>query len=127
VGKHDGYERLNDPVSHNREIKLNKQQRSFFITDTVECKQAHTAERFWHFSEKCDVSLADDGSIVAINGDQKVILKPLQKVTATLYRGDEDKPLGWVSRNYDVKEATTTVVWNNSVDGTSTFETIIEC
>ena len=127
VGKHDGYERLNDPVSHNREIKLNKQQRSFFITDTLECKQGHTAERFWHFSEKCDVSLADDGSIVAINGNQKVILKSVQKVTATLYRGDEDKPLGWVSRNYDVKEATTTVVWNNSVDGTSTFETVIEC
>jgi len=127
VGKHDGYERLNDPVSHNREIKLNKQQRSFFITDTLECKQTHTAERFWHFSEECDVSLADDGSIVAINGNQKVILKPVQKVTATLYRGDEDKPLGWVSRNYDVKEEATTVVWSNSVDGTSTFETVIEC
>ncbi|MEE9328379.1 MAG: alginate lyase family protein [Cocleimonas sp.] len=127
VGKHEGYQRLDDAVTHSREIILNKQQRSFFIKDTLECQQVHSAERFWHFSEKCEVSLADDGSVIAINEGQKITLKPLQAVTAKLYRGNEDKPLGWISRNYDVKKPTTTVVWMNAVNGTCTFDAMIEC
>lgn len=127
LGKQDGYARLTDPLIHSRLIELDKQQKSFLIKDTLECKQAHTAERFWHFSEHCVVSVGQDSSIMAENAGYKIIIKPLQDVTANVYRGDEAEPLGWVSRRYDVKEPTTTVVWTNAVNGTCEIGALIDC
>ena len=127
LGKQDGYARLTDPLVHSRLIELDKQQKSFLITDALECKQTHTAERFWHFSEHCVVSVGEDSSIMAENAGYKIIIKPLQDVTANVYRGDEAEPLGWVSRRYDVKEPTTTVVWTNAVKGTCKISALISC
>lgn len=126
-GKHDGYSRLDDPTEHSRKIKFDKKQKSFYISDTLQCKQTHTAERFWHFSEKCDVSITDDGSIKAIHDDKEIVIKPIQNVKVIMHRGDEEKPLGWVSKHYIVKEPATTVVWTNKIDGNSTLDAVIEC
>lgn len=126
-GRHDGYKRLNDPVTHSRKIAFDKRQKSFLISDILHCKQPHSAERFWHFSESCAVSVMDDGAIIAVNSNQQITLKPVQKVIANVYRGDEEKPLGWVSRRFDVKAPATTVVWENSVQEDCELNTLIEC
>jgi hypothetical protein len=44
----------------------------------------------------------------------------------SLARGLEIPPLGWVSRRFDEKTPTTTVVWRGRVSGTTTLETAIE-
>lgn len=126
-GRHDGYKRLADPVTHSRNIRFDKRQRAFEVIDTLACEQAHTAERFWHFSEHCRVALLEDGTIRADNADRGIVIKPKQGVTAKIYRGDEAEPLGWISRSYAVQEPTTTVVWTNTVSGSSEFGALIEC
>lgn len=126
-GRHDGYQRLADPVVHSRKIRLDKRQQSFLITDTLACRQTHTAERFWHFSEQCSVSIGDDGAVIAENSGRKIYIKPMQSVKATVFHGNETEPSGWVSRRYDVKEPTTTVVWTNAVNGTGELGALIEC
>lgn len=126
-GRHDGYQRLPDPVAHSRRIRFDKPQQSFLITDVLSCKKAHKAERFWHFSELCAVSVGDDGTITAENSGRKIRIQPLQAVTVKVFHGDADEPLGWVSRRYDVKEPTTTVVWTNAIEGATEFGALIEC
>lgn len=126
-GRHDGYQRLADPVAHSRKIRLDKRQQSFLIVDTLACKQTHAAERFWHFSEQCAVSVDDDGTIIGENSGRQIRIRPMQPVATAVFRGNQLVPSGWVSRRYDVKEPTTTVVWTNAVNGTSEFGALIEC
>lgn len=127
IGKHNGYERLVDPTTHQRKIKLDKDKKLFFIEDTILCKKQHVIERFWHFSEHCDVTMNDNGKITVTNSNQKVIIMPKQQVKADIYFGNEDLPSGWISRKYDVKSPTTSVVWHNEIDGTCILDAIIEC
>jgi len=68
MGMHDGYTRLPDPVIHRREISLSKHERRIVVTDTLECQGRHGAELFWHFSEKCNVSI--DGTSVFARSDK---------------------------------------------------------
>ena len=90
IGKHDGYSRLNDPVTHNRKIAFEKQQNSFLISDTLLCKQSHLTERLWHFSEHCTVSIEKNGSTITVNNHQQITVKSMQKVIITLYQTDKE-------------------------------------
>jgi len=126
-GSHDGYGHLPDPVTHRRDLCLNKLQRSIQVTDILECHGQHRAERFWHFSEHCRVRL-EDNAIVAINDGVQVRISPqVGNVNAVLLNGDESSPGGWISRRFDVKQPTTTVVWSSEIDGTTTLSTEIRC
>jgi len=127
VGSHDGYKRLPDPVIHRREILLNKAARSIAINDTLDCRGAHLVRLFWHFSERCDVSVRN-GAIVAKNNGLSVKLSmPGRQAEVTLARGNENPPLGWVSRAFDRKAPTTTAVISLQMNGGGTLTTEMIC
>jgi len=48
-------------------------------------------------------------------------------VTALRFSGDVERPAGWVSRRYDVKTPTTTLVWLAEISGETTLRTVIDC
>jgi hypothetical protein len=124
-GYHDGYKRLSDPVLHRREIKYLKSENEIIVSDCFKCKGPHTVERFWHFSEHCIV-LVNDRTVVATNDGIEVILEALEdEVEISLHRGDDLIPLGWVSRRFDVKVPTTTLVMRNTIKGKSLLTTNI--
>ncbi|MGH8501116.1 MAG: alginate lyase family protein [Gammaproteobacteria bacterium] len=126
-GAHDGYTRLSDPVLHRREIRLDKPNRRIEINDTMVCKRAHIIERPWHFSEHCTVRETDDG-VVVTNAGETITLKCSDRdVTALRFSGDAERPAGWVSRRYDVKIPTTTLVWLKEIDGETTLRAVIDC
>jgi hypothetical protein len=124
-GSHDGYCVLEDPVTHQRSIELLKNENRIIVTDTLTCLKSHTAETFWHFSEHSYVELGQN-SIIAVNNGIKLIIKP-KNFTAdiSLLHGDESRPAGWISRNFDTKQATTSAILVTKIDNTTCLRTEI--
>lgn len=111
VGYHDGYRRLPDGVLHRREVVFEKSTRRIMVNDTVDCAGPHVVELLWHFAEDCVVSLID-GGVKAVNGAHTLTLSLSHScVQPEIRYGSEDPPSGWISRAYDRKVPTSTVVW----------------
>ena len=125
VGYHDGYLRLSDPVLHRRRLRLDKQSRTVMITDSLECHGAHTVEISFHFSEACDVWQVERSIFLAAHGTKRLRLHLDARLTPTLYHGSEQPIAGWVSRTFDVKVPTVTLVARGRMTRTTEFRTEI--
>lgn len=125
-GYHDGYTRFKDPVIHRREIIFEKERMRILVMDHIECQRRHKVERCWHFSEKSRTR--SDGNDFEIRNKRSTVhLKPLEDDSSTmLYCGNEELPMGWVSRSYDVKVPTCSAVFTDEIHGPSTLQTIIQ-
>jgi len=127
VGRHDGYTRLNDSVTHRREIRLNKHERKIIVTDTLLCKGTHTVECYWHFSESCAVQIAGR-TVKAVNHGRTITLTMADTDhEIQLLKGNTTRPAGWVSRRFDVKVPSPTVVRKAAIQGNTTLTTEITC
>ncbi|MBI4754065.1 MAG: alginate lyase family protein [Betaproteobacteria bacterium] len=125
VGSHDGYLRLDDPVLHRRTIEFDKKARLIWVTDRVECRRKHHIELFWHAAEDCVA--VTDGAAVGLRRDEveMVLSMPGWDWRAEIVCGREDPPLGWVSRRFDEKGPSCTVVWAGDIVGTKDLVTLI--
>jgi hypothetical protein len=129
LASHDGYLRLADPIRHERELIYDKIERRLYVSDRFECRGQHRIERFWHFAEDVDVTLASDGSVLARAGDRKLRIVPrgMHGLRTRRLLG-ATRPLGgWLSRRFDTKQPTTTIVWESDIDGTTRLDAVIEC
>lgn len=126
VGVHDGYQRLPDPVRHQRKLVYDKSARRLDIVDTVECAAAHQAERCWHFADDVAVAMDADGGVTASKGGWQLRLSPSEATQANLYRGSEAPIFGWWSPRFSVKVPSPTVVWTNAISQTTTLGAMIE-
>jgi hypothetical protein len=57
VGKHNGYNRLQDPVTHQREINYDKIEMKFDLKDTVFSQNTHKIQLFLHFDIGIDFEI----------------------------------------------------------------------
>jgi hypothetical protein len=121
---HDGYARLHDPVRHTRRIVYEKESQEIRVDDELECCGAHQVEMFWHFAEDCEARLVD-GELMVRNGPVSMCLRlPCNARQIELVRGRESPPMGWVSRRFDQKLPTFSVVWRGDIDGPSVLSTL---
>lgn len=121
-GFHDGYQRLADPVIHRRRIRLSKKSKLLTVIDRVECKEAHDIELFFHFSEKCHVKPDGSNCFHISNGNRHLRLRLLDpRLRSELYRGCENPIAGWVSRTFDIKEPSFTLVARARIAGSTQF------
>lgn len=126
VGEHDGYRRLKDPVTHRREVILDRDAGKLLVRDRLECRAHHRVERFWHLAEDC-VVFQQGREVMLQKGNVMLGIRP-QGTMATIIEvvtGREDPPLGWVSRRFDVKVPASTLVISDDITGTITLETEI--
>lgn len=127
TGSHIGYMRLSDPVLHRRGIRLDKKERKIIVTDSIICKENHIVEQFWHFSEQSFVELSGT-EIIAKNADKIMKLRiTSENVQIRSFQSDEKLPSGWVSRNFDVKFPTTTIIVTTEVSEKAALITEIDC
>lgn len=125
VGSHDGYLRLPDGVLHRRSIEFDKVRRQLRVVDFLKCSGKHEIELFWHFSDDCSVEFSGD-RISATKYGRNIFLAFFGTTCeATLHRGDEELPLGWISHHFDTKTPTTTLRRRTNIADSAEFVTEI--
>ncbi|TIH18583.1 heparinase [Marinifilum sp. JC120] len=124
-GSHDGYQRLADPVTHSRQVLLNREERQISVRDGFSCCGEHLAEQFWHFSEECRAELLSDNMVQVENAGIRISMTFGPNVRLELFKGDEQIPLGWVSRRFGVKVKAVTLVATAEVEGDTVLSTEI--
>lgn len=122
VGSHDGYQRLADPVLHTREIVLNKLTRAIQVRDVLKCQSKHLVEIHWHCHEEADVTLEDSQVKIARGATSLNLSLTDPLFSVRLAKGEESPPLGWISRAFDYKAPTTTIVWTGEIEGNYVLE-----
>jgi hypothetical protein len=111
--EHDGYHRLDDPVTHRRTVALAGRARTVTITDQLAMRESHVIRLHFHFAEGCTVLERDrDGFLLAID-DMRIRLTLDERLTAKAVagaaHGDAPGP-GWVSRGYHRKSPGLSIV-----------------
>jgi hypothetical protein len=109
-GWHDGYQRLDDPVKHRRLIELDKRARRLVIEDALDMAQEHEVELLFHCAEHCRVAAVEGGYAIERDGITLRLALPAGG-RAELYRGSAAPIFGWISRGFDRREPSTTIVW----------------
>lgn len=119
AASHDGYARLKHPLTHRRELLFEKQQSRLQVTDELLGSGEHEVEMFWHFAEQCTV-LANGREVRVSCGDVVLSMTLPEQLHCNVYRGIErPQPAGWISRSFDSKVPTTTVIAKGRIDGAS--------
>jgi hypothetical protein len=124
VAEHDGYRRLADPVTHRRELLLDHATSAVTVVDELFARESHAVEIFWHFAAGCDVTLDGDRVTARASGAQVTMQLP-QGMRCELVRGRETPPLGWVSRRFDQRTPSSTLVVAGTVRGNARMVTRI--
>lgn len=125
-GRHTGYMRLDDPVLHERRVELDRAARTISVTDRLSCRGEHSVERCWHLAEGCSVSQVGQAFEIR-NGPSRVVLEEFAGPDGEVNRlhGSDEPPLGWVSRSFDIKVPTTTIVRRERISGSTTLKAVI--
>lgn len=124
-GAHDGYQSLQDPVLHQRAIEFDKAARVLRVTDTLTCKRTHQVELFWHFAESCQIQVSGNEISALCEGQSVRFVMPRIAWKPVVVSGQETPPLGWISRRFDQKCQTSSVIWSGQISGTTTLHTEI--
>jgi hypothetical protein len=125
VGEHDGYTRLEDPVTHRREIVFEPDSQLIEVNDMLTADGVHAAVRAWHFAEDCQVERIGDGLRIS-TGLTQVVMEPLEPPERIeIHRGGTASQGGWISRRFGHKQPCTTVLWHSRVAGATVLRTRI--
>ena len=123
VASHDGYTRLKHPVTHRREILFEKEHSRVLVTDELLGSGNHEVEIFWHFAEQCVVEM-EGGALRASHGGAALSMSIPEGLRCDIRRGVETpEPAGWISRSFDTRQPTTTVVMSGRITGAARFVT----
>lgn len=125
-GWHDGYLRLEDPVRHRRLIELHKAARRLVVEDTLEMAEDHEVELLFHCHESCSVHPAGDGFVLTREDHSiRLVLPKADNARVQVHYGSLSPISGWVSRAFDSRQATSTIVWAARLTGESVLRTEI--
>ncbi|WP_031479033.1 heparinase II/III family protein [Maridesulfovibrio frigidus] len=118
-GKHNGYERLSDPVIHERTVSLDKLGQRIVVQDHLRCKSAHSVEQLWHFSEDCNVVFDGPHKVIVTNSGVSMEMHFGEAVTLQMLKGESTPPFGYVSRKFGVKVPSVTIIADVYIEGDS--------
>ncbi len=117
-GKHSGYNRLADPVIHERTFEIQKNDFKLICTDTITCKMTHEIQRHLHFSGNVNLEVNRNGVFATCKGVQYVI---------TTDNSTELKVEDFIlSYNYGSKIISKKLTLHSKITGVSTLHFSIE-
>jgi hypothetical protein len=126
-GSHDGFERLDDPVTHRRRILFVK-PRFWLVVDDLTARGQHQYEQYWHFGPEAEVIQAPDLSVTARYKNRAGIqVTPVftEGLSLTRYQGSDDPIQGWVSYDYAVKVPAPVLQYGKRADKGMTYATLL--
>ena len=110
TGGHRGYARLAPPISHTREITVDKERPRVLVHDRIGGEGRH--ELVWRFHLDPAVAVAIDGDDVRLSHEGARVWVMPDAGAAALSLTLED---GWVSPGYGVKVPAKVIVWKGMV------------
>jgi hypothetical protein len=127
-GWQDGYLRLADPVMHRRRIVLQKRSRLVSIEDSLQMSGAHDVELLFHCSERCRIEAVPGGYVLHQGGNAlRLALPAIEGASSMHYLGNVAPVFGWVSRRFDEKQPSPTLVWRCRLEGNVVLRSQIAC
>jgi hypothetical protein len=87
--------------------------------------EEHEVELFFHCAEDCRVDAVAGGYLIERDGITLRLALPANG-TAELYRGSLSPLLGWVSRGFDRRQPTGTIVWRAKLAAPALLRTAIQ-
>jgi hypothetical protein len=125
-GSHDGYERLDDPVTHTRSILFVKPDRereltSFIVVrDRFDARAQHRYALRYHAAPGCMLT-ADDNTVTALDVAGHALSISAFGVSKTTTRVEE----GWESRCYGQRESASVALFEAEGHGPQQFVSVI--
>lgn len=126
VGEHDGYARLDDPVTHRRSVILDRVNRRVQICDELQASGAHRAALHFHFAPECVVEQIDGRTIRASRAEGRIDIELPETMQVELVRGATAPILGWCSDAYHEKQPITTLRATCEFNGSITLESSVQ-
>ncbi len=124
---HDGYCALRDPVAHRRRISLDKRARRIVIEDRLDMASEHEVELRFHCHEDCAVREIWGGAEIERGAARiRMALPPGIPAQVDVLRGSTAPIAGWVSRRFDRKVPSPTIVWKARLARSTVLRTILE-
>lgn len=124
--RHDGYERLSDPVTHTRDVIYDATASVIVVTDEIAARAPHLVERFWHFSDGC--------TIVAGEGEHSLVVSTRTAIVEIefdgadcmeVHSGSTSPRAGWISHAFGARSPTTTVIVKTHIPGSTSLRSSI--
>jgi uncharacterized heparinase superfamily protein len=100
IARHNGYCRLDDPVTHERRLDLSPHERSLSIVDIIKAKQDHTVDRHWHFAPECHVAPVSDTAVSVKVANIEMRCTFERGVVTEVFRGSDSPLMGWSSPRF---------------------------
>ncbi len=119
TGRHDGYTRLADPVTHTRTLTLDGGV--LRIEDVLEAAGEHHVRMPLHVAEHARADQLDISTWRIDAGEARVTVRMDPALRTYGLRGSEDPIGGWVSRGYHRKAAGCTIVGEGRTSGPVTL------
>jgi hypothetical protein len=126
-GRHEGYHRLHDPVTHRRRILFVKPY-FWLVVDELTAADGHTYDQYFHFAEGAELSSGESHAFIARYPNRAgILVKPLftDGLRAETYLGSTDPIQGWVSYDYAVKVPAHTLRYSRETDRGARFVTLL--
>ncbi|MGB8225641.1 MAG: alginate lyase family protein [Sedimentisphaerales bacterium] len=124
-GWHDGYHRLQDPVTHKRAIKFDKEREVIIMDDYLEMKSGHEVEQYFHLASQCHVEKFGKKTWQISKTSGKIMVTFDEKLDCSVLAGSENPICGWFSNAYDRKIPISTFLCRGTFRGNQRFSTEI--
>jgi hypothetical protein len=95
------------------------------IEDSLEMAEEHEVELFFHCAEDCRVDAVAEGYLIERDGTVLRLVLPPNGSTE-LHRGSLSPVAGWVSRGFDRRQPTSTIVWRTKLAAPALLRTTIQ-
>ncbi len=129
AAEHDGYQSLNPPGRHRRQVRLDQAAAAVEIADEVD-GAGHGIRLAFHLGPEVQAELAEPGTAVlrwpdaATPGSARLALPG--GLTWRLHRGETDPILGWYSAGFGLRAPSYTLIGSGTLPGPATFVTRLE-
>jgi uncharacterized heparinase superfamily protein len=97
---HNGYQRLPDPVTHVREVELNKTTLTISIRDWIRCKNEHFVSLNWHLHPSSTCNIHGDQVSVSDSNAGLLLKCSHSNLKSCITHARPGHPDGWISNKF---------------------------